>query len=320
MYPLTEPFDHGLLDVGDGNCVYWEVCGNPAGKPAIVLHGGPGSGCTPGWRQFFDPAAYKVVLFDQRGCGRSTPNAGEYGVDLSVNTTRHLIRDIEQLRLHLGIGKWLVLGGSWGATLGLAYAETHPDRVSEMVLFSVTNTSRREVDWVTRDMGRIFPAEWSLFRDGVPAEDRDGSLIDAYARLLEDPDPLVREQAAKDWCRWEDTHVATHPNHRPDARYEDPHIRMVIARLVTHYWRHAAWLEDGALIREAGKLAGIPGALVHGRLDISGPADIAWHVAQAWPDAELHLIDEAGHGTGHPAMGETVLEVLDRFARLGPAS
>lgn len=320
MYPLSEPFDHGLLDVGDDNRIYWEVCGNPAGKPAVVLHGGPGSGCSPGWRQFFDPAVYKMVLFDQRGCGRSTPNAGEYGVDLSVNTTHHLIRDIEQLREHLGIDKWLVLGGSWGATLGLAYAETHPDQVSEMVLFSVTNTSRREVDWVTRDMGRIFPAEWALFRNGVPAEDRNGSLVDAYSRLLEDPDPLVREQAAKDWCRWEDTHVATHPNYRPDARYEDPHFRMVFARLVTHYWRHAAWLEDGVLIREAGKLAGVPGALVHGRLDISGPADIAWHVAQAWPDAELHLIDEAGHGTGHPAMGDTVVAVLDRFTRLGSIS
>jgi proline iminopeptidase len=315
MYPLTEPFDHGLLDAGDGNHVYWEVCGNPVGKPAVVLHGGPGSGCTPGWRQFFDPAAYKVVLFDQRGCGRSTPHASEDDVDLSTNTTHHLIRDIEQLRKHLGIDRWLVLGGSWGATLGLAYAETFPEHVSEMVLFSVTNTSRREVDWVTRDMGRIFPAEWALFRDGVPSEDRNGSLVEANSRLLEDPDPAVRDQAAKDWCRWEDTHVATHPNHRPDKRYQDPRFRMVFARLVTHYWRHAAWLENGSLLQNAGKLAGIPGALVHGRLDISGPPDIAWHLAQAWPDAELHLIDDAGHGTGHPGMIETVLASLDRFAR-----
>jgi len=315
MYPETDPYDAGLLDVGDGNHVYWEVCGNPDGKPAVVLHGGPGSGCTPGWRRYFDPAAYKVVLLDQRGCGRSTPHAGEYGVDLSVNTTHHLIADLEQLRAHLGIDRWLVLGGSWGATLGLAYAEAHPEAVSEMVLFSVTNTTRREVEWITRDMGRVFPAEWARFRDGVPPEDRDGSLVDAYARLLENPDPAVREKAARDWCRWEDSHVAISANHRPAPRYDDPRFRMVFARLVTHYWRHAAFLEDGVLMREAPKLTGIPGVLVHGRLDVSGPPDIAWELARLWPDAELHLIDEAGHGTGYAGMGATVLAALDRFAR-----
>jgi proline iminopeptidase len=316
MYPLTEPVDHGLLDVGDGNHVYWEVCGNPLGKPAVVLHGGPGSGCTPGWRQFFDPSVYRVVLFDQRGCGRSTPHAGEYGVELRTNTTHHLIRDIEQLRDDLGIDRWLVLGGSWGATLGLAYAEAYPGRVTELVLFSVTNTTRREVEWVTHDMGRIFPAEWARFRDAVPADERGGSLVEAYSRLLEDPDAEVRENAAKNWCLWEDSHVAIHPGHRPDPRYDDPRFRMVFARLVTHYWRHAAWLDDGILLREAGKLAGIPGVLVHGRLDVSGPADIAWHLAQAWPDAELHLIDDAGHGSGHPGMSETIVAALDRLAAL----
>ena len=316
MYPLTESFDHGLLDVGDGDHVYWEVCGNPFGKPAVVLHGGPGSGCAPGWRQFFDPSVYRVVLFDQRGCGRSTPHAGEYGVELHTNTTHHLIRDIEQLRQHLGIDRWLVLGGSWGATLGLAYAEAYPGHVTELVLFSVTNTTRREVEWVTHDMGRMFPAEWARFRDAVPAGERGGSLVEAYSRLLEDPDAEVREKAAKHWCLWEDSHVAIHPGHRPDPRYDDPRFRMVFARLVTHYWRHAAWLDDGILLQEAGKLAGIPGVLVHGRLDVSGPPDIAWHLAQAWPDAELHLIDDAGHGSGHPGMSETVVAALDRFAAL----
>jgi len=314
MYPDIEPYDAGLIDVGDGNHVYWEVCGNPRGKPAVVLHGGPGSGCSPFWRRFFDPAAYKVVLMDQRGCGRSTPHASEYGVDLSVNTTHHLIADLEQLRRHLGIERWLLLGGSWGATLGLAYAEVHSAAVSEIVLFSVTNTSRREVEWVTRDVGRIFPAEWARFRDGVPPADRDGSLADAYARLLADPDPAVREQAARDWCRWEDSHVAIWADHKPDPRYDDPRFRMMFARLVTHYWRHAAWLEEGVLIREAAKLTGIPGVLVHGRLDLSGPPDIAWQFAQVWPDAELHLIDEAGHGTGDRGMSDTVLAALDRFA------
>lgn len=312
MYPGTEPYDSGMLDVGDGQRVYWEVCGNPDGKPAVVLHGGPGSGCTPGWRRYFDPSTYRAVLFDQRGCGRSTPSAA---VDLSDNTTHHLIGDIELLRRHLGIDQWLVFGGSWGTTLGLAYAETHPGAVSEMVLFSVTNGTRREVEWITRDMGRVFPQEWARFRDGVPEADRDGNLADAYARLLADPDAAVRERAALDWCAWEDTHVGTAPNHKPDPRYDDPGFRMVFARLVTHYWRHACWLEDGILLRDAGKLSGIPGVLVHGRLDISSPADTVWHLAQAWPGAELILVDEAGHGTRD--MSGHLLAAIDRFANPG---
>lgn len=315
FHPLTEPYDSGLLPVGDGNLVYWEVCGNPDGKPAVVLHGGPGSGCSPGWRRYFDPASYRVVLLDQRGCGRSTPDAGLFSTDLSVNTTHHLIADLELLRSHLGIARWLVFGGSWGTTLGLAYAEQYPERVSELVLFSVTNTTRREVEWVTRDVGRLFPGQWHRFRDGVPPAERDGSLVDAYARLLTSPDAVVRERAARDWCTWEDTHVAIDPDHKPDPRYEDPVFRMRFARLVTHYWSHTAWLDEGQLVREAGKLAGIPGALIHGRLDVSGPPDIAWELAQAWPDASLVLVDRAGHGSGYPGMVESVLAALTRFAR-----
>jgi proline iminopeptidase len=313
LYPETEPYDHGMLDVGDGQLVYWEVCGNPNGKPAVVLHGGPGSGAGPWWRRYFDPAAYRLVLFDQRGCGRSTPDAAEPDIDLSTNTTQHLISDIEQLRNHLGIERWLVFGGSWGATLGLAYAEQHPEAVSEMVLFSVTNSTPREVEWITRDMGRIFPDEWARFRDGVPVDERDGNLAQAYSRLLHDSDPAIREKAARDWCDWEDTHVATHANYKPDPRYQDPLLRLRLARLVTHYWGHAGWLEDGILLREATKLAGIPGVLVHGRLDISSPADTAWNLAQSWPDAELHLVEEAGHGTGARGMSELVIDALDRF-------
>ncbi|PWU56605.1 prolyl aminopeptidase [Micromonospora sp. S4605] len=313
MYEAVQPYAHGMLDVGDGQLVYWETCGNPAGKPAVVLHGGPGSGATPSWRRYFDPARYRVVLFDQRGCGRSRPHAADPAVDLSVNTTDHLVADIERLREHLGVDRWLVLGASWGSTLGLAYAQRHPARVSELVLFSVVTTSRREVEWITRDMGRIFPAEWARFRDGVPAADRDGDLADAYARLLADPDPAVRERAARDWCAWEDTHVGTVPGHRPDPRYTDPVFRMAFARLVTHYWRHAAFLADGQLLREAGRLAGIPGVLLHGRLDISSPPEIPWRLAQAWPDARLELLDAAGHGSGH-GIGERVLAALDEFA------
>ena len=314
LYPEIEPYDHGLLEVGDGNLIYWETCGNPDGKPALMLHGGPGSGCRPGMRRYFDPAAYRIVLFDQRNCGRSRPHASDPAVTLDANTTQHLLADIELLRRHLGIERWLVRGLSWGTTLGLAYAEQHPERVSELVLNSVVGTHvRREVDWITRDMQRHFPAEWARFRDGVPAGQRDGRLVEAYARLLADPDPAVREQAARDWCAWEDTHVSLFPEGRHDPRYDDPRFRMVFARLVTHYWRHDCFLADGVLLRQAGRLAGIPGVLIHGRLDISGPADVPWELAQVWPDSELVLIGDAAH-TGSDAMTEAILAAIDRFA------
>jgi proline iminopeptidase len=309
-YPEIEPYDQGMLDVGDGNLVHWEVCGRPDGKPAVVLHGGPGSGCTPGFRRYFDPDAYRVVLFDQRGCGRSRPLAGDPTVDLAANTTHHLIADIELLRRHLGIERWLVFGGSWGSTLGLAYAERCPERVTELVLFSVVTTTRAEVRWVTHHAGRFYPEQWARFRDGVPPHERDGDLAAAYARLLQDPDPAVRERAARDWCDWEDTHVGG-PH---DTRYDDPAFRMRFARLVTHYWSHAAWLEDGALIRDAGRLAGIPGVLVHGLLDLSGPVDVPWRLARAWPDAELVLIGEGPHGLRDQATRAAVADALDRFA------
>jgi proline iminopeptidase len=296
VYPPIEPYAHGLLDAGDGNRVYWETCGNPDGTPAVVLHGGPGSGAGPFWRRYFDPAAYRIVLLDQRGCGRSTPNAGEPATDLSANTTHHLVADLELLRAELGIDRWLVFGGSWGSTLGLAYAQRHPARVSALVLFSVVGTGRREVEWVTRDMGRVFPAEWARFRDGVPADRRAGSLVDAYADLLAATDPAVRERAARDWCAWEDTHVGTAPGHRHDPRYDDPAFRACFARLVTHYWRHAGFLADGELLAGAERLAGIPGVLLHGRLDISSPPDFPWLLARRWPDASLELLEQTGHG------------------------
>ena len=314
MYEPFDAYDHGMLDVGDGNRVYWEVCGNPDGKPALVIHGGPGSGAGAFWRRFFDPSKYKVVLVDQRNCGRSTPDAAEPDVDLSTNTTAQLIADFEQLRAQLGIPSWLILGASWGATLGFAYAEQHPEAISEIVLFSVTNTTRREVDWITREMGRIFPEEWERFRDVVPEGERDGNLALAYNRLLHDPDPAVRERAAKSWCAWEDTHVRTHADWQPDPRYNDPVLRLRFARLVTRYWGHAAWLEEGQLVRDAGKLAGIPGVLIHGRLDISSPVEVAWRMAQAWPDADLQLVEQEGHGAGGARTEELVIEALDRFA------
>jgi proline iminopeptidase len=313
LYQAVDPYDSGMLDVGDGHRMYWELCGNPEGKPALAVHGGPGSGCGPWWRRYFDPERYRLVLFDQRNCGRSLPSAADPQVDLTTNTTAQLIADMELLRQELRIERWLLLGGSWGSTLSLAYAQAHPERVSELVLFSVVATSSREVEWVTRSMGRVFPQEWERFRDHVPEADRDGDLAAAYNRLLHDPDPAVREAAAREWCRWEDTHVSTVPGHRPDTRFEDPEFRMVFARLVTHYWANAAWLDD-SLVAGAGRLTGIPGVLVQGRLDISGPADIAYQLTKVWPDAELQIIGGAGHGTAHSDTTEALVAALDRSA------
>jgi len=302
-----------MLEVGDGNLVYWEVCGNPDGKPAVVVHGGPGSGCTAGWRRLFDPEAYRVVLFDQRGCGRSVPDAGDASTDLSTNTTAHLIADMEVLRRRLDIERWLVLGGSWGSTLGLAYAERHPERVSEIVLSAITSGRRSECDWITQDVGRLFPEQWARFRNGVPEALRGVRLVEAYYRLLTDPEPAVREKAARDWCDWEDAHVSLAPDHRPSPRYDDPAFRLTFARLVTHYWSHDCFLEDGILLREAGRLAGIPGVLVHGRFDVSGPLDTAWQLARSWPDSELIVVDDAGHSSA--SMIPHLVAATCRFAR-----
>ena len=302
-----------MLDVGDGHRIYWEVCGARDGKPAVVFHGGPGSGCGPAWRRLFDPRAYRIVLFDQRGCGRSVPHASAPDVDLAANTTDHLLADVELLRRHLSIKRWLLLGGSWGSTLALAYGQRHPERVTEMVLFSVVTTTRREVKWVTRHAGRFFPEQWARFREGVPPSERDGNLVEAYNRLLLDPDPAVHDQAARDWCAWEDTHVRTRPSDPPDPRYEDPAFRLCFARLVTHYWRHAAWLEDGALLRDVDKLAGIPAVLIHGRLELSAPLDVPWMLAQSWDGSELAVIDDTGH-TGGPNMTAALIAATDAFA------
>lgn len=212
---MIEPYDRGLLDVGDDNLVYWEMCGNPDGKPVLMVHGGPGTGCTPGMRRMFYPDRYRSVLFDQRGCGRSLPHASDPATDMSRNTTEHLIADMEQLREHLGIERWLLCGGSWGSTLILAYAERHPERVTEIVISSVTTTRRREIDWLYRGVARFFPEEWERFRAGVPEAEHGGDLVGAYARLMEHPDPQVRAQAAVDWCAWEDAVVSLEPNPKP---------------------------------------------------------------------------------------------------------
>jgi proline iminopeptidase len=298
-----------MLDVGDGNRVYWEVCGNPDGKPVVVLHGGPGSGCTPGLRRYFDPAAYRAVLLDQRGCGRSMPSAADPDTDLSVNTTDHLVADLELLREHLGIDRWLLWGGSWGSVLALVYAERQPERVTGIVLTGVATGRRAETDLLTRGLGGVFPEAWQRFRDAVPAADRDGDLADAYRRLLADPDPAVRDKAARDWCAWEDAML---PGSPPAERFEAPRYRLAFARLVTHYWAHGSWLDEGVVLHEAGRLAGIPGVVVQGALDLGNLIGTPWQLAQAWPDCELILVDEAAHG-GTDASRDLLVAATDRF-------
>lgn len=312
-YPEIEPYASGMLDVGDGNHLYWEASGNPAGKPALALHGGPGGGTTPGRRRSFDPQRYRFVQFDQRGCGRSTPSVSDPATSLAANTTGHLIADIEALREHLGIERWLVWGGSWGCTLALAYAQRLPHRVSELVLVSVTMTRPADVHWLYHEAGRFFPDEWDRFRSGVPADERDGDLVTAYNRLLnEQPDDAVRARAARDWCAWEDAVVSLEDGWTPNPRYDDPALRMTFARLCAHYFAHAAWLDDGELLANAHRLAGIPGVLIHGRLDLGGPPDVPWLLARAWPGAELHLVG-TGH-TGGAEMTEQMMRALNRFA------
>jgi proline iminopeptidase len=301
----------GMLEVGDGHSVYWEVSGNPSGKPALALHGGPGSASSPGRRRYFDPERYRLIQFDQRGCGRSTPSAADPETDLATNTTHHLISDIELLRRHLRIERWLVWGASWGVTLALAYAQRFPERVSEMVLMSVTMTRAGDVHWLAHEAGRFFPEQWDRFSAGGG---RAADLVDAYDSLLNRAtDPVTRARAAESWCDWEDALVSLEEGWAPNPRYADPRFRLQFARLVTHYFSHAAWLEDDELLKNAPRLAGIPGVLLHGRLDLGGPPDVPWLLSQAWPGSELHLI-RSGHG-GNEEMTRIMLAALDRFAR-----
>jgi len=311
LYPATVPYDKGMLDVGDGNLVYWETCGNPDGKPAVIVHGGPGGGCRPGQGRTFNPDRYRIVLFDQRGCGRSTPHASDPAAGLSVNTTGHLIADMERLRAHLGIERWLLSGASWGCTLSLAYAERYPARVSEIVLQSVTTTRRSEIDWLYRGAGRFFPEQWERFVAGSGVS-RDDDILAAYARLTSHPDAAVREKATADWCAWEDTVLSGETN---DAVFggRPSRDRLALARLCAHYFSQGAWLDEGVLIREAGRLASIPGVLIHGRLDMSAPLDTAWELSRAWPGARLHVFDSLGH-LGGDATRDCVLDTFRRFA------
>ena len=310
LYPPIEPFEHGLLDTGDGHQVYWERCGNPAGKPAVFLHGGPGSGCSPDHRRLFDPDAYCVTLFDQRGCGRSTPHAS-----LEANTTWHLVADIEKLREISGAPRWLVFGGSWGSTLALAYAQTHPERVSELILRGIFTLRHEELRWFYQEGASwLFPDEWEHFVAPIAPEDRH-DLMAAYHRLLTGADAAARTKAAIAWSHWEGRTITLLPDPSITTAHDDAHFALAFARIENHYFMNHGFLAEGQLLRDAGKLHGIPGVIVQGRYDACTPAKTAWELHRAWPQAEFHLIPDAGHAFKEPGILDRLLRATDQFGR-----
>ncbi|GAA0250952.1 prolyl aminopeptidase [Cryptosporangium japonicum] len=305
-----------MLDVGDDQSVYWEECGNPDGRPVVFLHGGPGGGCSPQHRRLFDPARYRIVLFDQRGCGRSVPHVSDPDADLSANTTWHLVGDIERLREHLGIDRWQVFGGSWGSTLALAYAQTHPERVTELVLRGIFTLRASEIDWFYEGpAANIVPDLWEPYAAAVPEADRvPGRFVEAYGRLLSDPDPSVHGPAAVAWSVWEASNLTLLPRPSLVERYRDPTYATAFARIENHYFRNAGWFTEGQLIADAGRLAGIPTVIVQGRYDLCTPARTAWDLHRALPEAEFVLVDDAGHAFDEPGILDALVTATDRFA------
>ena len=314
LYPEIEPLETGMLDVGDGQHIYWEISGNLEGKPVVFLHGGPGGATSAAHRRLFDPARYRIVLFDQRGCGLSIPHASEPEADLSANTTWHLVADMERLRDHLGIDRWQVFGGSWGSALGLAYAQTHPERVTELVLRGIFTLRRQELDWFYEGgASAVFPDLWEEFVAPIPLLER-GHLIEAYGRMLQHPDPEVHEPAAIAWSRWESSTITLLPQADTIARFTEPEYATAFARIENHYFRHAGWWEEGQLIRDATRLAGIPAVIVQGRYDMCTPMMTAWDLHKAWPEAELRIIGDAGHAYDEPGILDALIRATDHFA------
>jgi proline iminopeptidase len=311
LYPEIEPYRSGMLDVGDGHTLYWEQCGNPDGKPVVFLHGGPGAGISPGHRQQFNPDKYNILLFDQRGCGRSTPFAG-----LEANTTWDLVADIEKLRTQVaGVDKWQVYGGSWGSTLALTYAETHPERVTEIVLRGIFLFQQYELDWMYEEGGasQIFPDRWEEFVAPIPEGERD-NLTAAFNRRLTGSDKNEQLRVAKAWSKWEADIVTLLPNQHNVEEFTEPDKAVAIARIENHYMINHGWLEEGQLLRDAGRLRGIPGVIVQGRYDICTPPKAAWELKQAWPEVELNLIPDAGHMYNEPGTLDALLRATDKFA------
>ncbi|MBI1620241.1 prolyl aminopeptidase [Aquamicrobium zhengzhouense] len=308
LYPEIEPFETGHLNVGDGHVIYWERVGTRGAKPAVFLHGGPGGGISPVHRRLFDPELYDVILFDQRGCGRSTPHA-----ELEANTTWHLVADIERLREMAGFEKWLVVGGSWGSTLALTYAQTHADRVSELVVRGVYTLTRAELDWYYQfGVSEMFPDKWEHFLAPIPEAER-GDLIAAYRKRLTSTDRNVQLEAARAWSMWEGQTITLLPN--PGAStFGEADYAIAFARIENHFFTHGAWLEEGQLLRDAHKLRGIPGLIVHGRYDMPCPARYAWQLSKEWPDAEFYLIEGAGHAFSEPGILDRLIYATDKFA------
>ncbi|MDV7244251.1 MULTISPECIES: prolyl aminopeptidase [Rhodococcus] len=313
LYPEIQPFRFGHLDVGDGQQVYWELSGNPDGKPVVFLHGGPGGGTDPAYRQFFDPAAYRIVLFDQRGCGRSTPHVAD-GADLSVNTTDRLLADIEMLRDHLDVERWQVFGGSWGSTLALAYAQKHPHRVTELVLRGIFLLRRSEIDWYYNGgAAHLFPELWEQFLAPVPEQERDGDLVEAYHRLLHANDVEIATRAAIAWSAWEGATSSLLPKPERIAESSEPRFALAFARIENHYFHHRGFLDEGQLLRDAARLEGIPGVIVQGRYDVVCPATSAWALHRAWPGSQLDIVGDAGHSALEPGIVDRLVRATDRF-------
>ncbi|MGS1015866.1 prolyl aminopeptidase [Allosphingosinicella humi] len=312
LYPAIEPYETGMLDVGDGHRIYYERCGTKGAKPAVFLHGGPGGGSSPDHRRQFDPALYDVLLFDQRGCGRSTPNA-----ELEANTTWHLVADIERLRVLMGVDKWLVFGGSWGSTLALAYAETHPERVTELVLRGIYTCTPPELDWFYRfGVSEMFPDKWERLVSLIPEAER-GDILAAYHRRLTGDDREVQIAAARAWSLYEGETVTLLPDPRLTQQHDAPEFAVAFARIETHYFMHGCWLEPNQLLRDVGRLADITGTIVHGRYDMPCAPRFAWQLHKAWPKADFHLVEGAGHAFSESGILDQLIRATDRYAGKG---
>ena len=309
LYPEIEPYRTGMLPVDDRHTLYFEECGNPKGKPVVFLHGGPGAGCNPKMRRFHDPGAYRIILFDQRGSGRSTPHA-----DLIDNTTWNLVADIEKLRAHLDVSQWQVFGGSWGSTLALAYAETHPEHVTELVLRGIFMLRRWELQWFYQSGAhRIFPEAWQPYCNLIPEAERD-DFIAAYHRRLTSEDISVRLAAAKAWSVWEGATSNLIPEPEAVDDFEDPHFALSFARIENHYFMNKGFFDaDDQLLRDVHKIRHIPGVIVHGRYDVVCPVQNAYDLHQAWPEAALHISPASGHSAFEAENATALLEATDRF-------
>jgi proline iminopeptidase len=309
LYPEIEPYETGTIDVGDGHRIYYERCGTPGATPAVFLHGGPGGGCSPTHRRLFDPARYDVLLFDQRGCGRSTPHA-----ELEANTTWHLVAEIERLRALTGAKQWLVFGGSWGSTLALAYAQAHADRVSALVLRGIYLCSQEELDWFYQfGVSQMFPDKYARFASLIPPEER-GDMLGAYHRRLTSGPMADRIAAARAWSLYEGETITLLPDAANSAQHDDGHFALAFARIETHYFVNQCWLEPGQLLAGVAKLRHIPATIVHGRYDMPCPAHYAWALHEAWPEAEFHLVEGAGHAFSEPSILDQLIRATDRYA------